>query len=246
LRIPSSLIKKFFSITIKGAFIELSFHFNSSSKRFGKMLFLYKLRDFIYGCKIKINRDLIFDTNLYSEDFHVKLDSSLIQNQDLEKILNINLRTAENLVIIVPNKFNITSGKHKITLNSEVPKLNVVFKTEVPTSTEEIVFPPEQNVEKILQKSESLASYEQDAEEFQNKIVNIGFIIVLLIYLPPLLYFFGLFLFLLLDPGARVADAGLGPGITLIVLIGIGICFLPNFKKRMKRSISLRKKKYKG
>ena len=246
MRIPSSLIKNLFSITIKGAFIELSFHFNSSSKRFGKMLFLYKLRDFIYGCKIKINRDLIFDTNLYSEDFHVKLDGSLIQNQDLEKILNINLRTAENLVIIVPNKFNITSGKHKITLNSEVPKLNVVFKTEVPTSTEEIVFPPEQNVEKILQKSESLASYVQDAEEFQNKFIKIGFIIILLFYLPSLLYYFVICLSLSLDPVARQVDAGLGPCFLLIFFIGFGICLLPNFKKRMKRIVLGRKKKYKG
>jgi len=246
LRIPGSVMKNFISITIKGAFIEISFQFTPSSNRFSKLRFLNKLKDFVYGCKIKIKRDLIFDANLYSEDFHVKLDGSLIQNQDLEKILNINFGTVENLVIIVPNKFNITSGKHKIALSSKVPKFDYVFKTEVPTSTEEIVFPPEQNVEKILQKSESLASYVQDAEEFQNKFIKIGFIIVLSIYLPFVLYYFVICLSLSLDPVARQVDAGLGPCIVLIFLIGTGICFIPNFKKRMKRTISGRKKEYKG
>lgn len=246
MRIPGIVMKKFISITIKGAFIEISFHFTPSSKHFGKLRLLYKLRDFVYGCKIKIKRDLIFDANLYSEDFHVKLDGSLIQNQDLEKILNINFGTVENLVIIVPNKFNITSGKHKIALSSKVPKFDYVFKTEVPTSTEEIVFPPEQNVEKILQKSESLASYEQDAEEFQNKFIKIFFIIILLVYLPPLLYYFVICLSLSLGPVARQVDAGLGPCFLLIFFIGLGICVFPNFKKRMKRSIIGRKKKYKG
>jgi len=246
LRIPGSVMKNFISITIKGAFIEISFQFTQSSNRFSKLRYLNKLKDFVYGCKIKIKKDLIFDANLYSEDFHVKLDGSLIQNQDLEKILNINFGTVENLVIIVPNKFNVTSGKHKVDLSSEVPKFNYVFKTEVPTSTEEIVFRPEQNIEKILQKQESLASYVQDAEEFQNKFIKIGFIIILLFYLPPLLYYFVICLSLSLDPGARVADAGLGPCIVLIFLIGTGICFIPNFKKRMKRTISGRKKEYKG
>lgn len=246
MRIPGSVMKNFISITIKGAFIEISFQFTPSSNRFSKLRFLNKLKDFVYGCKIKIKRDLIFDANLYSEDFHVKIDGSLIQNQDLEKILNINFGTVENLVIIVPNRFNITSGKHKIDLSSKVPKFNYVFKMEVPASTEEIVFRPEQNVEKILQKSESLASYVQDAEEFQNKFIKIGFIIVLSIYLPIVLYYFVICLSLSLDPVARQVDAGLGPYFLLIFFIGFGICFLPNFKKRMKRIILGRKKEYKG
>ncbi len=176
MRIPGSVMKKFISITIKGPFIELSFHFTPSSNQFSKLRFLSKLRDFVNGCKIKINRYLIFDANLYSEDFHVKIDGSLIRNQDLGKILDINLGTIENLVIIVPNKFNIATGKHKIALSSKVPEFKFVFKTDVLTSTEEIEFPTEQNVEKILQKSESLGSYQQDAIEFQSKIVKrVGF-----------------------------------------------------------------------
>ena len=233
MRIPGSVMKNFFSISIKGTLIELSFHFTPSSNRFSKLRFLSKLRDFVYGCKIKINRNLIFDANLYPEDFHVKIDGSIIQNQDLGKILDINLGTVENLVIFVPNKFNIATGKHKIALSSEVPEFKFVFKTEVLTSTEEIEFPTEQNVEKILQKSESLASYQQDAIEFQSKIVKRAYQIVLLVYLPTLLIFIGINLFILLDPIARQVDAGLGPGLTLIFLICIGICFLPNFKRRI-------------
>jgi len=240
LRIPGSVMKNFISITINDAFIKLSFQFTSNSNQFSKLRFLHKLRDFVYGCKIKINRDLIFDANLYSEDFHVKLDGSLIQNQDIDKILNINFGAVENLVIFVPNKFNITSGKHKITLSSKVPKFNFVFKTEVPTFIEEIVFPPEQNVEKILQKSDSLASYQQDAIALQNKIVKIGFIIVLSVYLPFLLYFFAICLSLSLDPAARQVDAGLGPCFLLIFFIGMGICVLPNFKRIILRSYTRR------
>ena len=139
----------------------------------------------------------------------------------------------DNLVIIVPNKFNITSGRHKIALSSEFPKLNFVFKTEVPTSTEEIGYLLEQNVEKILQKSEASSSYQQDAKEFQSKIAKRAFQIVLLIYIPTLLVFFGIILSILLDPAASETDAGLGPGLVLIFLIGIGLCFLPNFKRRI-------------
>lgn len=233
MRIPGRVMKKFISITIKGAFIELSFHFTPSSNQFSKLRFLSKLRDFVNGCKIKINRYLIFDANLYSEDFHVKIDGSLIRNQDLGKILDINLGIIENLVIIVPNKFNIATGKHKIALSSKVPEFKFVFKTDVLTSTEEIEFSTEQNVEKILQKSESLASYQQDAIEFQSKIVKRAFQIVLLVYLPTLLIFIGINLSILLDPIARQVDAGLGPGLTLIFLICIGLCFLPNFKRRI-------------
>jgi len=224
-------MKNFISITIKGAFIELSFHFNSSSHRFGKIRFLHKLREFVYGCKVKIKRYLIFDSSLYSEDFHVILNGSLIQNQDLDKILNVNFGIVENLAIIVPNKYNITSGKHKIALSSVFPKFNFVFKMIISTSTEEIEFPSELHIEKILQKSESSASYQQDARESQNKLVKRAFQIVLLVYIPILLIFFGITLSIMLDPAARQTDAGLGPGLVLIFLIGIGLIFLPNFKR---------------
>ena len=139
----------------------------------------------------------------------------------------------ENLAIIVPNKYNITSGKHKIALSSVFPKFNFVFKMIISTSTEEIEFPSELHIEKILQKSESSAFYQQDARESQNKLANRVFLIVLLFYLPTLFVFLGIFISLLLDPVAHQTDAGLGPGLTLIFLICIGICFLPNFKKRI-------------
>ena len=100
-------------------------------------------------------------------------------------------------------------------------------------STEEIESPTEQHIEKILQQSESVASYQQEAKEFQSKIAKRGFQIVLLVYLPVVLIFIGINLFLLLDPTARQTDAGLGPFITLLFLIFIGLCLLPNFKKRI-------------
>ena len=233
MRIPSSITKKFIEIIIKGAFIEISFHFTPSSNRFSKLRFLYKLRDFVYGCTLKIKKDLIFDANLYSEDFHVKIDGTFVQNKDLSKILNINIGTMKNLVIIVPNRFNITSGKHKINLNSVAPKFNFVFKSEVLTSTEEVGFNTEQNFEKIIQQPESLAIYQQDAREFQSKIAKRAFQIVLLVYIPTVLIMFGFILIILLDPAASQTDAGLGPGITLIFLICIGICLLPNFKRKV-------------
>ena len=145
----------------------------------------------------------------------------------------MNLGSVENLDIIVPNKHNITIGKHKIDLRTETPKFRYVFKAEVSASTEEIEFPSESHIEKIQQLSESSASNQQDAKEFQNKIAKRGLQIVLLIYLPVVIIFSGINLFLLLDPAASQTDAGLGPFLTLIFLILIGLCFLPNFKRRI-------------
>ena len=233
MRLPGSVMRNLIIITIKGEFLELAFHFTPSSNRFAKLRYQYTLRDFVYGCKLKIKKDIIFDANLYSEDFHVKVDGFIVQNQDLKKILNVNLGSVENLDIIVPNKFNITSGKYKIDLRTEAPKFRYVFKAEVLATTENIEFPSEKHIEKILQQSESSASHQQEAKEFQNKIAKRGLQIVLLIYLPVVLIFFGITLFLLLDPVARQTDAGLGPFITLIFLIFIGLCFLPNFKRRI-------------
>ena len=233
MRLPGSVMRNLIIITIKGEFLDLSFHFTPSSNRFVKLRYQYTLKDFIYGCKLKIKRDIIFDASLYSEDFHVKVDGLFVHNQDLIKILNVNLGSVENLDIIVPNKFKITSGKYKIDLRTETPKFRYVFKADVSTSTDEIEFPPEQQIEKILQQSESVAYNQQDAREFQSKIVKRGFQIVLLIYLPVVLIFFGITLFLLLDPAASQTDAGLGPFITLIFLIFVGLCFLPNFKRRI-------------
>jgi len=233
LRLPGSVMRNFLIITIKGEYLELAFHFTPSSNRFAKLRYQYTLRDFVYGCKLKIKKDIIFDTNLYSEDFHMKVDGIFVQNQDLQNILNISLGALENLIIIVPNRFKITSGKHKIDLRTETPKFRFVFKAIVSASTMELEFPTEQHFEKILQQSESLASYQQDAKEFQSKFVKWSFLIVLLIYLPMVFIFLGIFISLSLDPVARQTDAGLGPGLTLIFLICIGIFFLPNFKRRI-------------
>jgi len=88
-------------------------------------------------------------------------------------------------------------------------------------------------LKKILQESESVAYSQQEAKKFQDKFANRVFLIVLLFYLPTLFVFLGIFISLSLDPVAHQTDAGLGPGLTLIFLICIGICFLPNFKKRI-------------
>jgi len=189
LRLPGSVMRNLIIITIKGEFLELSFHFTPSSNRFAKLRYLYILRDFIYGCKLKIKKDIIFDANLYSGDFHMKVDGLFVQNQDIQNILNISLGAIENLVIIVPNRFKITSGKHKIDLRTETPKFRYVFKAEVSASTEDLELPSEQHIEKILQQSEPSASYQQDAKEFQSKIAKRGLQIVLLIYLPVVLIF---------------------------------------------------------
>lgn len=139
----------------------------------------------------------------------------------------------ENLDIIIPNKFNIRSGKHKIDLRTETPKFRFVFKAEVSTSTYDIEFPAEPQIEKILQQSESGAYSQQEAKKFQDKFANRVFLIVLLFYLPILFVFLGIFISLSLDPVARQTDAGLGPGLALIFIICIGIFFLPTFKKRI-------------
>ena len=157
-------------ITIKGDYLELAFQFTPMSNRFAKLRYQYTLRDFIYSRKLIIKKDVIFDARLYSEDFHVKVDGLFVHNQDLEKILNVNLGSIENLDIIIPNKHNITSGKYKIDLRTETPKFRYVFKADVSTSTDEIEFPPNNKLKKFCSNQSLLLIISKMLENFKVKL----------------------------------------------------------------------------
>ena len=132
LRVPSFLLKNFMKVEINGDYIEFSIKFETIKRN---------LLGELKGLIIKIDGTVIFDTDLFPNSFYVKLNGVFYNNHDLSKIYNENITTLDNFVLIIPNRLNIISGKHKISLVSKNVNLTVTSKFKIMTSQEKLEYP---------------------------------------------------------------------------------------------------------
>lgn len=86
------------------------------------------LEEELKGLEIKIDKYVIFDVDLFPNSFHVRLNDIFYKNEDLFKIFNENITTLDKFVLIIPNRLNIKSGKHKISFCSKISNLTVTTK----------------------------------------------------------------------------------------------------------------------
>jgi len=93
------------------------------------------------GLIIKIDGTVIFDVDLFPNSFHIRLNGVFYNNHDLSKIYNENITTLDNFVLIIPNRSNIISGKHKISLVSKISNLTVISKFKIMPSQEKLEYP---------------------------------------------------------------------------------------------------------
>ena len=86
-KFPSLFVKRFIKINILGDLIELTFP---------SILISHTVKEFLEDLIIKIDNDTIFDVNIYSSDFDVKLNNNLFQNQNLSEIYLKSLKIGDN------------------------------------------------------------------------------------------------------------------------------------------------------
>lgn len=213
------------SVAVKGDYIEISFNYSSNNKFSSRVRHLQKLKDFLFDWKLQIDKNLVYDAQLYPKNFHVEINGVIILNQDLDQIYDINFGTVKVVSIISPNIYKIREGKHKITLVYKKNKFS--FHSEILQFDDEIIFPVQSQVEIIKQQLKLPALKEQEIRTYFNKARKIVFLVVILLYLGVGLYFFILLLPALLDPLASQYDAGLGPGLALGIWIILGLVLIP-------------------
>lgn len=119
-------------IEINGGYIEFSIKFETLKRN---------LLGELKGLIIKIDGTVIFDVDLFPNSFHIKLNGVFYNNHDLSKIYNKNITTIDTFVLIIPNRSNIISGKHKISLVSKIANLTVTSKFKIMLSQEKLEYP---------------------------------------------------------------------------------------------------------
>jgi len=119
-------------VEIIGDYIEFSLKFETIKRNL-----MEELKCLI----IKIDGTVVYDVDLFPNSFHVRLNGVFYNNHDLSKIYNENITTIDNFVLIIPNRSNIISGKHKISLVSKNVNLTVTSKFIIMTSQEKYESP---------------------------------------------------------------------------------------------------------
>ena len=132
IRLPSFLLKSFMKVEINGDYIEFSIKFETLKRNLGGEL---------NGLRIKIDGIVIFDVDLFPKSFYVKLNGIFYNNQDLFKIYNEHITRLDKFVLIIPNRSNITLGKHEISYCSKISNLNVTSKFIIISSEEKLEYP---------------------------------------------------------------------------------------------------------
>lgn len=213
---------------VNGKFIEILFHSDSKDSHFRKLGYLNNVDDFLKIIIIKINGNLIYDTFKLTDNFHMKLDGNFIANKDLEQYYDLNMGSLKTIAIIIPNSYNIESGKHKVTVKIRDLKNNFTFKTEITSAPEDIEYPSQSWIDRIQEQTPYFNKKQQEAEYSFNKIKRNMAIVLFSVYFAVGLFLFGLILLVIVDPVARQTDAGLGPAITLVIWICTGSWLLPS------------------
>jgi len=119
-------------VEINGDYIEFSIKFETLKRN---------LFEELKGLIIKIDETVIYDIDLFPNSFHIRLNGVFYNNHDLSKIYNENITTLDNFVLIIPNRLNIISGKHKISLVSKISNLAVISKFKIMPSQEKFEYP---------------------------------------------------------------------------------------------------------
>jgi hypothetical protein len=140
MRLPGFLMKRFVTVATNGEFLEISFRYGSRFKIFSNLRGLYTIKDFLGLPLIWIDNHLVYEFNLYPEDLHIKLNGTFISNPNISRILDINFNDVENIVLIIPNRFNIPEGRHKIRFGARGSGLQFKFHSFIQRKIEAYVF----------------------------------------------------------------------------------------------------------
>ena len=213
------------SIAVKGNYLEISFNYSSTNKFSSKVRNLQKVRDFLFDWKVKIDGNLVYDANLYPNNYHVELNGVIINNQELDQIFDINFGSVKVISLILPNTHNIGEGRHKVSLKYQ--KIKFSFQTQILHFDESIKFPTQSQVENINLHVKQTPQQEEENIKYFKKVRNIIFLVILVIYSGVGLFFFSIFWPTLFDPLASQYDAGLGPGLALVLWIFLGLFLIP-------------------
>lgn len=125
--LPSLLVKRLMSIHLMGDLIEI---------RFPSVLINHAIKGFLEDLIIKIDNDIVYNIDLYSSDFDVKLNDKIYLNQDLPEIYYKPLKIGDKIGIIIPNRFNISAGKYNIIVETPSSGKKVSFDRYLSSSTE--------------------------------------------------------------------------------------------------------------
>lgn len=89
------------------------------------------LRKTLEDMIIKLDDNTIFDAYLYPNDFHIKLNGELYQNNELNRIHDIPIRSGDSIEILTINRFKISPGEYKFTFKNRNFNMGATTKLKV-------------------------------------------------------------------------------------------------------------------
>jgi hypothetical protein len=136
MRIPGFALKRFMKIYLHNDYLEFSFALPAMG---GAQPLKQGFERMIIG----INKDPLFDMELYPNDYHLIYNNKIYPNQEVDKLFNKKsyLKRGDSYSIIVPNRLNIGLGKHKFYFGTRGIKMKVNFKMAVFSAPNPIEIP---------------------------------------------------------------------------------------------------------
>ena len=100
------------------------------------MKFYYKrrnrtIKELLESLIIWIDKRVFYDNQLYPIDFDIVVNGTLYKNENLTEINDYRIQAGDMIRFIVPNRTNISSGRHKISFGSHGYSKKVNFKIEI-------------------------------------------------------------------------------------------------------------------
>lgn len=80
---------------------------------------------------IKLGDTTVFDTYLYHNDYHIRLNGQLYHNRDLNQIQGRFISSGDNLEIIIANRLKISPGEYKLSFKNRDFKVGATAKLKV-------------------------------------------------------------------------------------------------------------------
>ncbi|MFX1574597.1 MAG: hypothetical protein ACFFB0_17790 [Promethearchaeota archaeon] len=131
MRLPSFVLKKWLKeIFIRDHNLEMRFYFKRQN---------LTIKEFLDSIIIWIDKSVFFDNQIYPIDFDIVVNGTLYKNESLAIINNYRIQAGDMIRFIVPNRTNISSGRHKIYLGSHGYSIKTSFKIEIQTSKKKLI-----------------------------------------------------------------------------------------------------------
>lgn len=142
-KLPGIIGRRLVTITLLGDYLDITFPSLTKSRNVKELL-----DDLI----ISLDNIIVYDVNLYPNDYDVKLNGVLYPNQYLSQIHTEALKIGDKLSVVVPNRPNLTVGSYQVEIRTRRTGLKTKFVVELSPYTEKTIKAVKKPIKKQIRR----------------------------------------------------------------------------------------------